>query len=286
MFENLKAFLISVVPYERAMAIIEALVTLKATGTPGMEQFVSETLAMVDDYDNYTIVDFIGEYTLQRQIDTVRSFGITLDVEQVHQSHTALLSLVIDSLYNVEDNDLLSVLADVINAGQDSNECFANMMEELLGGHVYTILPMVTQVSTKLTERVLSLAKEKEERHISLEEIDVTERTEAVSKRVSAFLAKWPAFSTVVKAYIDDHGVLGLSPVSLHQIISPAIDDELSATVIAQELYLLALCSDVTDAGVEKVAFSFVDKTVSDLGKVAEVAAALTALMIELKKAS
>jgi hypothetical protein len=49
---------------------------------------------------------------------------------------------------------------------------------------------------------------------------------------------------------------------------------------------LLALCSDVTDAGVEKVAFSFVDKTVSDLGKVAEVAAALTALMIELKKAS
>jgi NADH:ubiquinone oxidoreductase subunit 4 (subunit M) len=65
MFENLKAFLISVVPYERAIAIIEALVTLKATGTPGMEQFVSETLAMVDGYDNYTIVDFIGEYTLQ-----------------------------------------------------------------------------------------------------------------------------------------------------------------------------------------------------------------------------
>lgn len=285
MFENLKAFLISVVPYERAIAIIEALVTLKATGTPGMEQFVSETLAMVDGYDNYTIVDFIGEYTLQRQMDAIRSFGITLETEQVNQSHTALLSLVIDSLYNIEDNDLLSIIADVINAGQDSSECFANMMEELLGGHVYTLLPMVSQVSTKLTDRVLSLAKEKEDRHLSLEEIDVTERSEQVSKRVSLFLAKWPSFSVVVKAYIDDHGVLGLNPMALHQIISPAIDEEAAASVIAQELYLLALCSDVTDNGVEKVAFSLVDKTVSDLGKVADVAAALTALIVEFKKA-
>ena len=285
MFENLKAFLISVIPYERAVAIIEALITLKATGTTGMEQFVSETLMMVDNYDNLTIIDFIGEYTLQRQVDTIRNFGISLDPEQYNQSHTALFSLVIDSLYNIEDNDLLPVLADVINAGQDSSECFANVMDELLGGYVYTFLPMIGSVTPKLTDRILQLAKEHEERYLGIEEIDLSERSETVGKRVSIFLGKYPAFSVIVKAYIDDHGVLGLNPVALHQILLPAIDDGLDAKVIAQELYILAICSDATDESLEKVAFSLIESTVSDMAKVADVSAALTKLIVEFNKA-
>ncbi len=285
MFENLRAFLISVIPYERAVAVIEALITLKATGTPGMEQFVSETLMMVDEYDNLTIVDFIGEYTLQRQVDTIRNFGISLDPEQYNQSHTALFSLVIDSLYNIEGNDLLPVLADVIEAGQDSSECFANIMEELLGGYVYTFLPMISEVTPKLTDRILSLAKEYSERYIGLEEIELSERSETVGKRVSMFLGKYPAFSVIVKAYVDEHGVLGLNPLALHQILLPAIDEDLDSRVIAQELYMVALCSDVTDESLEKTAFSLIEKTVSDMGKVADVSAALTKLIVEFNKA-
>lgn len=285
MFENLKSFLVSVIPFARATIIIEALITLKATGTTGMEQFVSETLSLVDNYDNYTIVDFIGEYTLQRQMDTIRSFGITLDAEQVNQSHTALLTLSIESLYNIENNDLLPVLADVINAGQDSAECFANMMEELIGDHIYTLLPMISTVSPKLVERVLVLNKEYSDRFLGLEEYDEYERSESVSKRVALFLVQYPAFSTVIKAYVEEHGVLGLSPLALHQILLPAIDEELPANTIAQELYALALCSSVKDEAIEKTAFSLIEKTVGDLAKVADVSAAMTALVVNFNKA-
>lgn len=238
MFDFLAAYLTDVCPDEQRTAILDLCEQLVNMGVEGHLFQIDQTLAAADDSETSVVLQNIYLDLDSTAVAVIQELGVTM----VDGTSTTMLCDVLKGLEQLTNYDDRDTVIDIIDAGMDSADTLARLLELVGQYRVDDYLNKLDDVIPGTLVRLRDLADIDEDP----EELPALEVTHRARERFRKYILVHRY--TLTEKVVRDGAHLGITVDSLLDQIGDTIHD-LDVHGMAKEMVAVYLASNVTDEG-------------------------------------
>lgn len=272
MFDNLATYLDLVVLPERKATILRTCELLNKVGCMTLEQDLENLLSMGENQDTQQLLSEIQDILDGACEAKLGEFGVKLESGSLQ-----FKSLLLETVLVLGDFEMHDTIA-VICESDDSNEEKLAALAEVVGLLEWgAVMENINSVNSALIQRLYELAgqaleaKEKAASAVSLEPI---------RKRLLGYFSRH--HNTLVQVAIETAGFkLGL-PLN---VVVEAFDNQIAPLAppkAVEEITAVVLCSDVSDADVQKTVTLVIENIFHDIDYLSVASAEVLKIMKDI----
>lgn len=237
MLQDLNLFLSLVTSDERRAALVELYRTLSAI--LGDDVYLQVSQLINEDSEPSAVVRELDEFALGLVTRACAAVGVQTDVEQLDAQDLAIYTLMLQTLYSIENHEDLPEFPAIIDASPDTTTAVTNILEHI-APELEGRLDWISVVNAALLRRICTVARSAKTKATSSLPTNYRER-------IKAFVDKHGASATVAR--LLDDGV-NLTHYPLHSTallvanLDPA-DAEFPKALV--EAWMRSLTPDVNE---------------------------------------